>query len=261
MADWLALSMVLNVMSRSIGKPDLYPFVLAPAVIDKLEFVHRAVTQGSVVDLTAARGAPATSLSSPGRASRTPSARTSTAWAPTSRCSPRSPRASTCASSTTTVAYVAVSLGERDADVRHVYVPDVQPGRRYGYRVHGPYDPAAGRPPVQPGEAAARPVRARDRRQRVVDEAVFGHAFDDPATGAPSPTDSAPFVPRVLVVVNPHFEWGDDRRPRVPLRDTVIYELHVRGATMLHPGVPERLRGTYAGSRTRPRWSRSVRSA
>ena len=77
------------------------------------------------------------------------------------------------------------------------------------------------------------------------DESCFGHRFADP-DGPPNTDDSAPHVAR-SVVVSPYFDWADDRPPRVPWADTIIYEAHVKGFTMRHPDVPEALRGTYAG--------------
>jgi glycogen operon protein len=132
-------------------------------------------------------------------------------------------------------------LPEVTGEVWHGYLPGCRPGRRYGFRVHGPFAPTDG--------------HRCDPKKLVLDpyaRAVSGQfRWDDGALGAvtaagPSSIDTAPYVPR-CVVVSPFFVWGDDRRPRTPWHKTVIYEAHVRGMTMLHPKVPEELRGTYAG--------------
>ncbi len=136
-----------------------------------------------------------------------------------------------------------VALTEVDGFVWHGYLPDVGPGQRYGYRVHGPYTPAWGHR-CNPAKLLLDPYgKAVDGELRW-HEAVFGYRFDDPSS--PNTTDSAPFMP-VNVVVNPFFDWGDDRAPRTPYHETVIYEAHVRGLTMRHPALPAAERGTYAG--------------
>ncbi|RIL01784.1 MAG: glycogen debranching enzyme GlgX [Proteobacteria bacterium] len=125
----------------------------------------------------------------------------------------------------------------------HTYVPGTEPGQRYGFRVHGPWQPAAG----LRCNAAKLLI---DPYARAIDgdvdwhRAVFGHKLDAPH--ARNDADSARHVPK-SVVINPWFDWGADARPRTPWTDTVLYELHVKGATALHPAVPEALRGTYAG--------------
>ncbi|HZG90392.1 MAG TPA: glycogen debranching protein GlgX [Pseudonocardia sp.] len=134
-------------------------------------------------------------------------------------------------------------LNEVDGFVWHGYLPTVQPGQRYGYRVHGVYDPATGRR-CNPAKLLVDPyAKALDGPVRW-DEAVFGYPFGDP--DGRSEADSAPFVPR-SVVVNPFFDWGTDRAPRIPYHETVIYEAHVRGLTIAHPDIPAELRGTYTG--------------
>jgi glycogen operon protein len=136
-----------------------------------------------------------------------------------------------------------VELTEVDGFVWHGYLPDVGPGQRYGYRVHGPYTPATGHR-CNPAKLLLDPYgKAVDGEVRW-NEAVFGYRFDDPAS--PNTTDSAPFMP-VNVVINPFFDWGDDRPPRIPYHETVIYEAHVRGLTKRHPDLPAEERGTYAG--------------
>jgi isoamylase len=123
------------------------------------------------------------------------------------------------------------------------YVPGVSPGQRYGYRVHGPWDPGGG-VRCNPAKLLLDPyARAIDGGVRW-NPAVFGHVPGDP--GRPDPTDSAPYVPRSLLIAG-EFEWGGDRPLGRPLADAIIYEVHVRGFTKLHPEIPPRLRGTYAG--------------
>jgi glycogen operon protein len=136
-----------------------------------------------------------------------------------------------------------VELPERSGDVWHGELPDVQPGQRYGYRVHGPWNPAAGLR-CNPAKLLLDPYAKAVEGEIAWDEAVFGHRWADPDER--NDDDSAPHVPR-SVVINPYFDWAGDRPPRIPWADTVIYETHVRGATMRHPDIPEELRGTYGG--------------
>ena len=137
-----------------------------------------------------------------------------------------------------------LDLEEIDGHVWHAYLPSVRSGQRYGYRVYGPWDPARGLR-CNPAKLLLDPyAKAVDRALRW-DEAVFPYRMPDPF-GAPNRRNSARFVPKA-VVVNPFFDWENDRRPDIPLHDTVIYEVHVKGFTMRHPEVPPELRGTYAG--------------
>nr|WP_123527532.1 glycogen debranching protein GlgX [Streptomyces sp. 840.1] len=140
-------------------------------------------------------------------------------------------------------------LTELTHEIWHGFVPGVRAGRRYGYRVHGRWDPWTG----------ARWNAAKlllDPYARAVDgdftlpAEVYGHVRDWPqqqiADTVRDERDSAPYVPKG-VVVHDDDDWAEDRRPKTPWADSVIYELHVRGFTKLHPGIPEELRGTYAG--------------
>ncbi len=117
----------------------------------------------------------------------------------------------------------------------HGYLPEVGPGQRYGFRVDGPRNPARGLL-HNPAKLLVDPYA----------RAIEGDFVDHPAVYGDSAEDSAPYVPR-SVIVHGAFPWGDDQRPHVPWDDTVIYELHVRGFTRLHPDIPPELRGTYAG--------------
>jgi len=136
-----------------------------------------------------------------------------------------------------------VELREVDAYVWHAYIPGVEPGQRYGYRVHGPWNPAEG--------LRCNPHKLLlDPYAKAVDGEVTWHpsVYDYEVGGDPdrmNTADSAPYMPK-SVVVNPYFDWGNDRPPRTPYHHSVIYEAHVRGLTMRHPGIPEELRGTYA---------------
>ncbi|WP_239166178.1 alpha-amylase family glycosyl hydrolase, partial [Actinoplanes italicus] len=136
-----------------------------------------------------------------------------------------------------------VDLPEREALVWHGYLPRVVPGQRYGYRVHGPYDPSRGLR-CNPSKLLLDPyAKAIDGDYRW-DQALFAYGFDDPDSR--NDDDSAPFTPR-SVVINPYFDWGNDRPLRKPFHQTVIYEAHVKGMTIQHPGIPEDVRGTYSG--------------
>ncbi|MEU6997365.1 glycogen debranching protein GlgX [Nonomuraea sp. NPDC046570] len=135
-----------------------------------------------------------------------------------------------------------VSLTEIEGFVWHGYLPGVGPGQRYGYRVHGPYDPGRGLR-CNPAKLLLDPYAKAIEGGVRWDEAVYGYRFGAPETR--NDKDSAPYVPR-SVVINPFFGWGHDRPPATPYHDTVIYEAHVRGLTIAHPKIPERIAGTYA---------------
>ena len=137
-----------------------------------------------------------------------------------------------------------VDLPEVTGFIWHGYVPQLSPGQRYGYRVHGPWAPAQGRT-CNPAKLLLDPYAKAIDGDVTWNQAVYPYQLDDPA-GPPETTDSAPFVQR-SVVINPFFDWTDDRPPRHPPNETIIYETHVKGLSMRHPGVPPELRGTYAG--------------
>ena len=136
-----------------------------------------------------------------------------------------------------------VELLDVDAFVWHAYLPNVQPGQRYGYRVHGPYDPANGQR-YNPNKLLLDPyAKAVDGRVKW-GQSVFSYTFGDPDSR--NDDDSAADMMKG-VVINPFFDWQGDRSPKTPLHETFIYEAHVKGLTQLHPSVPEEMRGTYAG--------------
>ena len=136
-----------------------------------------------------------------------------------------------------------VDLPEMTGYSWHGYLPRIGPGQRYGYRIHGPWDPGSGR-------RCNSQKLLLDPYARAIDgaiewgPAIFGHDVAAPARR--NEVDSAPYVPR-SVIVRDDFDWRDDARPRVPDHDTILYEVHVKGFTMRHPGVPAAIRGTYAG--------------
>jgi isoamylase len=138
----------------------------------------------------------------------------------------------------------AIDLPEMTAFIWHGYLPNVHPGQRYGYRVHGPWDPQNGQR-CNPAKLLLDPYGKSFDGQVRWNEAVFGHHFNDPENSK-NDLDSAPFVPK-SVVINPFFDWRHDRNPRIPWHETIIYEVHVKGFTMRHPAIPEELRGTYLG--------------
>jgi glycogen operon protein len=135
-----------------------------------------------------------------------------------------------------------VTLPELTLGIWHGYLPGTGPGQRYGYRVDGPWNPAAGQV-FNPDKLLLDPY-ARAIEGTITASPTL--AALTPA-GARNPGDSAPFVPRSVVVGPDDFDWAGDRRPETFWRRTVIYETHVKGLTQCLPGVPEHLRGTYAG--------------
>ena len=135
-----------------------------------------------------------------------------------------------------------VELRDVDAFVWHAYLPTVQPGQRYGYRVHGPYDPSQGQR-FNPNKLLLDPYAKAVEGQVDWGQPVFGYPFGDP--DGRNDDDSAAAMMKG-VVVNPFFDWTGDRQPKTPYADSVIYEAHVKGMTMTHPGIPEEIRGTYS---------------
>ncbi|PPI03201.1 glycogen debranching enzyme GlgX [Rathayibacter sp. AY1D1] len=136
-----------------------------------------------------------------------------------------------------------VEIQESDAYVWHCYLPQVQPGQRYGFRIHGPYDPDAGHR-CNPNKLLLDPYAKAISGEIDWDQSLFSYTFGEP--DSTNDEDSAPHM-MMGVVINPFFDWAGDRRPRTSYDSTVIYEAHVKGLTKTHPDVPEELRGTYAG--------------
>ncbi len=135
------------------------------------------------------------------------------------------------------------TLAERTGHVFHGIVDGLEVGSRCGFRVHGPWDPSAGLR-HNASKLLLDPHATAIEGGYDWSQAVFGHDMDEP--DRLDPTDSAASTPR-CIVTEPSFDWGDDRAPRTPLAQTVVYEVHVKGFTQTHPDVPEELRGTYAG--------------
>ncbi len=136
-----------------------------------------------------------------------------------------------------------VELTEVDAYVWHGYLPTVQPGQRYGYRVHGPWDLKKGQR-CNPNKLLLDPYAKATSGDIDWDQSLFGYDFGDPQSR--NDEDSASHMMK-SVVITPFFDWDGDRRLSIPYNESVIYEAHVKGLTQLHPDLPEELRGTYAG--------------
>ncbi len=137
-----------------------------------------------------------------------------------------------------------IRLPERTGYVWHGYLQGVGPGQRYGFRLQGPYDPSRGLRTLN-SKLLLDPYAKAIEGGVTWDPAVLPYTMGQP-DGPPNDVDSSPFVPR-SVVVNPFFDWNDDRSPRTPVHESVIYELHVKGFTARHPDIPPELRGTYSG--------------
>ena len=135
-----------------------------------------------------------------------------------------------------------IDLPEVDAFVWHGYLPTIAPGQRYGYRVHGPYDPASGHR-CDPSKLLLDPYAKAIDGQIDGDPALYSYTFGDESRR--NEEDSLGHT-MTSVVVNPFFDWGHDRPPQHEYHESVVYEAHVKGLTQLHPAVPEEMRGTYA---------------
>jgi isoamylase len=141
--------------------------------------------------------------------------------------------------------YNRIKMPERTGNIWHVYVPGVEPGQLYGFRVKGKYEP-------QNGHRFNHNKLLLDPNSKAItgeikwDPAVFGfnHGSQEEDLSF-NESDSAPYMPK-CVVINPHFEWENDRSPNIPFHESIIYEAHVRGFTITNPDIPEELRGTYA---------------
>jgi glycogen operon protein len=146
---------------------------------------------------------------------------------------------------------MCVPLPEQTDMVWHGYLPDIRPGQLYGYRVHGPYDPAAGHR-FNPAKVVVDPYAKSIGRPVRWDDSMFGYVVGSPEADLSfDKKDNARFVP-LAAVIDPAFTWGDDKPPHTPWHKTVIYEMHVKGFTKVQPRIPERLRGTYEALTTEP---------
>jgi isoamylase len=139
-----------------------------------------------------------------------------------------------------------IALPEYTNQIWHGYLPDVRPGTPYGYRVHGPYEPDAGHR-FNPNKLLLDPYAGAQIGELTWNPALFGYQMESGDDLTFDERDSAPFVPK-CTVVDARFDWTGSRgRKHIPWDDTILYELHVKGYTKLHPHVPDRIRGTYEG--------------
>jgi isoamylase len=144
-----------------------------------------------------------------------------------------------------------IRMPEQTDLVWHVYVPGLAPGQLYGYRVMGPYAPSAGHR-FNPAKLLVDPYAKAINGDFVWDDGLHGYKIGLPDEDLhPDERDSAPLMPK-CVVTDSAFDWGNDQPPQIPLHRSIIYELHVKGFTRLHPEIDERLRGTYAGLASPP---------
>jgi isoamylase len=148
-----------------------------------------------------------------------------------------------------------IPLDEVDGYVWHAYLPNITPGQRYGFRVHGPFDPTAGHR-CDPSKLLLDPYGKAFHGDFTFGQALFSYDLKAVDPEGPNADGADPGTPPMVdslghtmtnVVSNPFFDWGSDRAPLTPYHETVIYEAHVKGMTQTHPGIPEELRGTYAG--------------
>ncbi len=141
----------------------------------------------------------------------------------------------------------SVPLEECTAFVWHGYLPDVHPGQRYGYRIHGPWDPANGQR-FNPAKLLVDPYAQAVTGYVQWDQSIFPYNFDggDDPDLTKNEEDSGKGMPK-SIIIDPAFDWENDKPLRIPLADSIIYELHVKGFSFTNPAIPEELRGTYAG--------------
>lgn len=136
-----------------------------------------------------------------------------------------------------------IKLTERSRFVWHIYVEPAGPGQCYGYRLHGPYDPQQGHR-HNPNKLLLDPYAKAISGPVTWHDSLFGYDLVQNDL-VPSESDSAPFMPK-SVIIDPFYDWENVRKPNRHYNETVIYETHVKGLTMLHPGIPEKIRGSYA---------------
>ncbi|MDQ0107064.1 glycogen operon protein [Chitinophaga terrae (ex Kim and Jung 2007)] len=142
--------------------------------------------------------------------------------------------------------YETIRLAERTGNIWHVYLPGARPGLLYGYRVHGPYAPGEGHR-FNPSKLLIDPYAKAIGGTINWHNSLFGYEIGSSEEDLSySETDSAPFIPK-SVVIDQQFDWGGDRPPKTSFVNTIIYETHVKGFTQLHPDIPEEIRGTYKG--------------
>jgi isoamylase len=140
---------------------------------------------------------------------------------------------------------IRIRVRERSNHVWHVYLPGIKPGQLYGYRVYGPYEPQNGHR-FNPNKLLIDPYAKAISGTIQWHDALFGYELGHPdADLSFSETDSAPYIPK-SVVIDPRFDWEDDKHPKVPYHLSIIYETHVKGFTKLHPDIPDEIRGTYS---------------
>ncbi|HZI00561.1 MAG TPA: alpha-amylase family glycosyl hydrolase, partial [Flavisolibacter sp.] len=138
-----------------------------------------------------------------------------------------------------------IRIMEMDNHIWHIYLPNIRPGQLYGYRVHGPYEPSNGHR-FNANKLLIDPYAKAISGTIKWHDSLFGYELGHPEADLSFSTlNSAPFVPK-SVVVDQHFDWGDDKPPQIPYHQTIIYETHVKGFTKMHPEIPEDIRGTYA---------------
>lgn len=140
---------------------------------------------------------------------------------------------------------VRLNMPERTHHIWHAYLPGIKPGQLYGYRVHGPFEPENGHRFNQ-NKLLIDPYAKAISGAVEWHDSLFGYELGHPDEDLSfSETDSAPFLPK-SVVIDPNYNWEGDKAPKTPYHRSVIYEMHVKGFTYLHPEIPEEIRGTYA---------------
>jgi glycogen operon protein len=149
-----------------------------------------------------------------------------------------------------TVERVCIPLVDRTNRVWHGYLPDVRPGQVYGYRIHGPWNPALGQR-FNPAKVVLDPYARAIGRDVNWHPSLFAYERGTNGDGPADPSDSAPYAP-LGIVIDEAFTWGSDRTPRTPWHETVIYEVHVKGFTALNETIAPELRGTYLGLASEP---------
>ncbi len=137
-----------------------------------------------------------------------------------------------------------IRMPEQTDGIWHLYLPHLAPGQLYAYRVYGPYKPERGQR-FNPNKLLLDPYAKAVTGSLRWDDALFGYTVGDPGEDLSFDSrNSAPFMPKCVVIDN-SFPWNDDQAPRTPLHRSIVYEMHVKGFTKLHPGIPENIRGTY----------------